>query len=437
VTSENRPSSADYTFRSFRAGSTSAEANAETTAWLEAAALGFQEPVPAPAHLLRTAQVYESDDRILSGAYAVDRPAGAWDTARPVATYASFVESLNVGGGRSLDAHLIASVTVRPNHRRRGLMRELMTSDLMRARDEGRAVAALSSMEATIYGRFGFGAATFSRRVEVDTSDKFSLGFSPAGSVEVADPAALLELAPDLFGRFHTNTLGSLKRPESYSAKIAGIWAEDRPEPDTRARAALHYDPTGSIDGYVSYRVLEWDCEPRTIEILDIVWACQNAYFGLWDYLASIDLVTRVKFGNAAVADPLPWAMADRRGFKITGEDDGLWLRVLDPVVALEARSYEADGDVRIAVSDPLGFAHGVYALSVRHGKATVTADIATDATSDVSMDVSALGSVYLGGVRVDTLARTGQVTSKSRDAIDILDALLAHREQPYCITHF
>jgi predicted acetyltransferase len=85
----------------------------------------------------------------------------------------------------------------------------------------------------------------------------------------------------------------------------------------------------------------------------------------------------------------------------------------------------------------PLGFAHGVYALSVRHGKATVTADIATDATSDVSMDVSALGSVYLGGVRVDTLARTGQVTSKSRDAIDILDALLAHREQPYCITHF
>jgi hypothetical protein len=60
---------------------------------------------------------------------------------------------------------------------------------------------------------------------------------------------------------------------------------------------------------------------------------------------------------DAAVADPLPWAMADRRGFKITGEDDGLWLRVLDPVVALEARSYEADGDVRIAVSDPLGFA--------------------------------------------------------------------------------
>lgn len=437
MTNGPRQGSADYQFRSFHAGSTPDEANAETTAWLEAAALGFQEPVPEPAHLLRTAQMFKSDKRMLSGAYTVDRPAGAWDTARPVATYASFIEPMNVGDGRSLDAHLIASVTVRPNHRRRGLMRELMTSDLRRARDEGRAVAALSSMEATIYGRFGFGAATFSRRVEVDTSDKFALAFTPAGSVEVADPAAFLELAPGLFDRFHGNTLGSLQRPQSYPANIAGIWADDRPEPDRRARAALHYDPTGSVDGYVSYKVLEWECEPRTIQILDIVWACHSAYFGLWAYLASIDLVTRVTFGNAAVTDPLPWAMADRRGFKITGEDDGLWLRVLDPVVALEARSYEADGDVRIVVSDPLGLADGVYALSVRDGKATVTIDEARDATSDVSMDLSALGSLYLGGVRVDTLARTGQVASRSRNALDILDALLAHREQPYCITHF
>jgi predicted acetyltransferase len=292
-------------------------------------------------------------------------------------------------------------------------------------------------MEATIYGRFGFGAATFSQRVEVDTSDKFSLAFSPAGSVEVTDPATLLELAPELFDRFHAQTLGSIQRPASYPTKVAGIWAEDRPELDKRVRVALHYDLTGSIDGYVSYKVLEWESEPGTILILDIVWASQNAYFGLWDYLASIDLMTRVKFGNAAVTDPLPWAMSDRRGFKIVGEDDGLWLRVLDPVVALEARSYEADGDVRIAVSDPLSIADGVYALSVRHGKATVTADNAKNATSNVSMDISALGSLYLGGVRADTLARTGQVVSKSPAALDMLDTLLAHKERPYCITHF
>jgi predicted acetyltransferase len=92
---------------------------------------------------------------------------------------------------------------------------------------------------------------------------------------------------------------------------------------------------------------------------------------------------------------------------------------------------------VRIAVSDPLGLTDGVYSLAVRGGTATVTADKAHGAPSDVSMDMAALGSLYLGGVRADTLARTGQVTAQSRDAIDVLDALLAHREQPYCITHF
>jgi predicted acetyltransferase len=105
--------------------------------------------------------------------------------------------------------------------------------------------------------------------------------------------------------------------------------------------------------------------------------------------------------------------------------------------VALEARSYEADGEVRIAVTDSLSIADGVYTLSVRHGKATVTADIAKNARSDVSMNVSALGSLYLGGVRADTLARTGQVVSESPAALNMLDTLLAHKERPLCITHF
>jgi predicted acetyltransferase len=431
------PGRARYQFRSFRAGTTGDQANQETTAWLEACALGFQEPVATPEHLMATAAAFERDQRVLTGAYAVDRPAQAWDPARPVATYASFAQPLNVGGGRSLQAHLIASVSVRPNHRRRGLMRELMTADLLAARDGGCALAALSSMEATIYGRFGFGAATFSRRVEVDTGDRFALWSCPPGSVEVSDPAALLEVAPALFDRFHAQTLGSVLRPASYPAKIAGIWADDAPEPDRRVRAALHYDVAGRIDGYVSYKILPWAAEPRTIVIMDLVWATADAYFGLWDFLASIDLVTVVKYENAAMADPLQWAMADRRGFKVTGEDDGLWLRVLDPVLALEARSYEADGEVRIAVTDPLGIAGGVFALSVRDGSATVTPDDSKDPPAQVSMDVAALASLYLGGVRVDTLARSGQVTSTSPAALHLLDALLAHREQPYCLTHF
>jgi len=436
-----------YRFTSFPPGSADGRADAETTGWLEAAALGFHEAAPAPEHLLRSAQVYEADGRVLTGAYAVAHPDRSWETLRPVATYGTFTKPLNVGGGGSLDAHLIATVTVRSNHRRRGLLRELVTSDLATARSQGRAVAILSSMEATIYGRFGFGPATFSRRVEVDTSARFALTHAPAGSVEIADPSTLLDLAPDVFNRFHARTLGSVQRPASYPSKIAGIWAEDEPEPNTGTRAALHYDPAGAIDGYVAYRVLGFDVEPRTITIQDIVWSSQSAYFGLWNYLASIDLVTRVKLGHAAMDDALPWAMVDRRGFNVIGEEDGLWLRVLDPVAALQARTYDAAGDLRICLTDPLSIAGGAYTISVRHGRATVIADTTTNVArtaasgslssiDEVSMDISALGSLYLGGVRASVLARTGQITG-SPGAIDTLDTLFGHKEQPHCITHF
>ena len=437
MTQDAVPTGTRYQFRSFGAGRTGSRADAETSAWLRAAALGFHEPEPTPEHLFRTAQVYESDRRVLTGAYAANPPPRAWDTTLPVATCGTLVKPLNVGGGRSLDAQLIATVTVRPTHRRRGLMREMISSALRNARHDGHPVAILSSMEATIYGRFGFGAATFSRQVEVDTGARFCLRHAPQGSVEIADPATLLDLAPRVFDRFHAQTLGSVQRPASYPCKISGAWAEDRPEPDKGVRSALHYDPAGDIDGYVTYKVLDWEIEPLTIRVIDIVGASQNAYLGLWDYLASIDLVTRVQFGHASMASALPWAMGDRRGFKVVGEDDGLWLRVLDPVAALEARPYDADGDLRIALSDPLAIADGVYAISVRNGHAKVTPETTSSVPADVSMDVSALGSLYLGGVRAHVLAQSGQIASRSAVALDTLDALLAHDEPPYCITHF
>jgi predicted acetyltransferase len=437
VTDGSPSTTAGYQVRSFRPGRSGDKADAQTTAWLEAAALGFLEAAPSAEHMARTAEVYETDERVLTGAYAADSHARAWQPERPVGTYGTFVKSLNVGHGQSLDAHLIATVTVRPNHRRRGLLRDLMSADLVRARDGGLAIALLGSMEATIYGRFGFGPAIFSRRIEVDTSDKFSLRHSPAGSVEVADPATLIEVVRELFDGFHDQTLGSLQRPASYPSKVCGIWAEDQPESDRGLRAALHYDPTGEIDGYVTYKFLGWDSGPRTISILDLVWKTEDAYLGLWDFLASVDQVTRVLDGHAPMDDALPWAMVDRRGCKTVGEDDGLWVRVLDPVAALQARRYEADGDLRLGLSDPLGIADGVYAISVRDGRATVTKETAKRVTPDVSMDVSALGSLYLGGARTCALARAGRLTAKSSSAVNTLDVLLAHRELPYCITHF
>jgi predicted acetyltransferase len=426
-----------YTFRSFRAGRTQSGADAETSAWLEATALSFHQPVPSAEHMARVAASFQSYDRVLTGVYTPDSPAGAWDTTRPVATYATFVKPMNVGNATFLDAHLIADVTVRATHRRRGLLRALIATDLRRAAAGGLAIAALRCSEATIYGRFGFGPAIFTRQVEVDTGTAFALRYDPEGRVEVAEPATLLTVAPEVFNRFHAQTLGSIQRQEFYPSKIAGIWAEDRPLPDTSVRAALHYDTAGRIDGYVAYTFVERDSQPGAIEVIDIVGTSPNAYFGLWSYLASIDLVTLVRYRQAPAEDMLPWAMADCRGFRVAHEEDAVWLRVLDPVAALRARSYDVDGEVRIAISDPLDIATGVYDLRVRNGTATVTTADTSDAPADVSMSIATLGSLYLGGARARVLAQAGRITAGSHAALDELDALMAHKEAPYCTTQF
>jgi predicted acetyltransferase len=426
-----------YQFRSFRAGTTESGADDETSAWLEATALSFHSPAPSAEHMARVAASFHSERRVLSGAYVSESLPGAWDANRPVATYAAFDKPLNVGNGNFLDAHLIADLTVRATHRRRGLMRALMSADLRRAAENGLAIAALRAMEATIYARSGFGPAILARHVEVDTGDRFALLHDPEGCVEVTAPSALLDVAPHVFDRFHAQTLGSIQRQRFYPSKIAGIWAEDRPLPDPDVRAALHYDTAGDIDGYVTYKFSARDSQPGTIEVVDMVATSTNAYLGLWGYLGSIDLVTLVRYRQAPATDALPWAMHDRRGFRVVDEEDAVWLRVLDPVAALESRSYDIDGEVRVALSDPLDLASGVYSLLVRDGKAAAARAGSSSRPADISMDISTFGSLFLGGVRARVLAHAGRISARSTAALDELDALMAHREAPYCITQF
>jgi predicted acetyltransferase len=423
-----------YRLRSFRPCRTDGPADEDTAAWLQATALTFHQAVPTAEHMARVSASFAAESRVLTGAYPADVPPGAWDVKRPVATYATFVKSMNVGGGGALDVHLIADVTVRATHRRRGLLRAIMSADLRRAAAHGTAMAALHASEATIYERFGFGPAVFARHVEVDTRG-FALRNPPAGRVEVTDPAALLGLAPQVFDRFHARTIGSITRQAFYPSKIAGIWAEDRPLPDPFVRAALHYDPAGRVDGYVTYRVADRPGPPGAIDVIDLVSESPNAHLGLWEYLASIDLITLAGYRQAPVTDPLPWSVRDRRGFRVTGVEDVIWLRVLDPVAALRARGYGADGEVRIAIADPLEIAGGTYHLVVRDGAATVTAT--DEAEADVSMDVSTFGSLYLGGVRARVLAEAGRLTARSQAALEEFDALMAQEAMPHCITQF
>ncbi len=128
----------------------------------------------------------------------------------PVGTYSYFAGTLNVGGPEPVDVHEITSVTVSPTHRRRGILRSMITTHLDRAAAEGIPVAVLTASEATIYGRFGFGVAAERCRFELAAGQGAQFRAPAAGTVQAVDPAAMAEQVEQLYRAHHLATLGSV-----------------------------------------------------------------------------------------------------------------------------------------------------------------------------------------------------------------------------------
>ena len=431
-----------YELRTFASRLEDGKASAELAKWMQAVALGFHGDTLGDAEISKYAASTEVDGQMATGAYLIDAtaPEGAWGPDYPVATYAYHRKNLNVGAGTLLPVHQITAVTVRPSHRRRGLLRAMMGSDLAQAKAAGIPIAALTASEATIYGRFGFGVATDSSNIEVTVKGGLEFIVSAAASqgvVEIADVGVVRDLHNEIFARVHATTYGSIGRQDMYRLSASGEPTYGRSEPMKNIRAALHYDDSGAVDGYVTYRPRQEKAR-SSVDIVDFLAVNDAAYLALWNYLGSLDLIDVIIWDSAPVVDPLEWAMAAKRLYKRTVTEDHLWLRILDTPGALAAREYPADGTLTIHVGDPLGHASGIFKIAVVHGKATVTRCPEDGSVeSELSMGVSELSSLYLGGVSARTLQKAGRIREDSPRAVARFDAMFAAAEAPHCMTDF
>jgi predicted acetyltransferase len=428
--------SGTYEIRRFDAVSKGDPGFAEAENWVRAVAFGFHESTRTPEHVAKSLDTYKADRRVLTGAYQAGEVApGSLPADVPVATFGTLRKTLNIGFGRTLDTQLVTAVTVRTSHRRRGLLRRMMSEDLDMARRDGIPMAALTASEGSIYGRFGYGVASFERTVKVDTTARFVLNHQSTGIVEVADSKVLLDVAPVVFERVHRVTPGSIGRQEWYRQLASGSLGRDGKE-DPAVKVALHYGAGNTVDGYVSYRFLGWDTEPHTVQVVDLVAATSDAYLELWQFLAAIDLVERVTWEEAPLDDPLTWALSDPRCIDSSDSRDMLWLRILDVVKALEARHYQVDGRLVLAVLDPLGLSAGTFALTVSGGEAAVER-VDTGEEPDLTLDVSALSSIYLGAVCPVTLEAAGRIREHRQGAALQARGLFAVERATHCLTHF
>jgi predicted acetyltransferase len=198
----------------------------------------------------------------------------------------------------------------------------------------------------------------------------------------------------------------------------------------------------GEIDGASHYRIKpNWDqgFPAGTVEVHEILAASPAAYSELWRYLLSVDLVQTIRVVRRPLDEPVRWLLADPRRLRLARLTDDLWVRLLDVEAALGARGYRTHDrlsfDVRDAFRPQVA---GRYVLEAGPDGAQcrrIPAD--SGAHADLTLDISDLGSTYLGGVRFSTLAWAGRVIEETPGALARADLLFSTDRAPYCGTPF
>ncbi|WP_405060860.1 GNAT family N-acetyltransferase [Kribbella sp. NBC_01505] len=332
---------------------------------------------------------------------------------------------LTLPGGRRVPMGGVTWTAVLPTYRRRGLLRQMMGAMLDDCRERGEFLAGLSASEGTIYGRYGFGPATFQHRWEVRRTDAaFRTPFTDPGRLDLVDGATAAEIWPVLHEQVRAERVGEISPlPGRWSGFAAGGLPADGSGP---AHHLVHRDAAGEVDGAAIFR-LPWAPDAADAGVL-AVGAFEartvDAYRALWGLLLDFDLTKRVVAARRPVDEPLRWMLANPRALRLARTRDNLWLNILDVQRALEARTYAAT-DVMVLEVDGVS-----WRLEAAPDGAACTA--APGAAADVSLTVNELGSLYLGGVRATEFRDAGRLVEHTVGAVSRLDALLRPDRAPH-----
>lgn len=369
----------------------------------------------------------------------LDRTIGAFDGDTMVGTFRSFPTQLTLPGSVRVPANAVSAVSVKPTHRRRGTLTQMAHDDIVRAAARGDAVCVLIASEWPIYGRFGYGPATWQATWTVRVRAAEML-VAPIGSLDIINARQAREIIPALYDRCAARQPGEIGRTETrWDADLGLVEIPGRPK--WRGQIVIHRDAAGEPDGFARFHGEEnWqDMAPEHVMQLDeLRGVTLEAELDLWRHLLQMDLTATIKAEVRRPLEPLKWHLANPRAVQVTGLTDFLWLRALDVPRVLGERAYDHDGDLVIEVVDDLGDkqgpAAGRYRLAVRGGAAECER---TDAEADLTIDVRALSAAALGGTRLIDACRALPFVEHRAGAMREADGLLVTADPPWCSTWF
>jgi predicted acetyltransferase len=356
-----------------------------------------------------------------------ERMHAVWDEGRVVGGAGAHLFALTVPGAR-VPAAGVAAVGVLPTHRRRGILTAMMRAQLDACHARGEPVACLWATEDVIYGRFGYGLASFA--AEIDLPRERSAYVAPGEPFGATRLVALTEAEPlvaPVYERVAARTPGMFARSSAWwQARILT-------DPEWRRRGGGDLQcvvleaATGPV-AYALYRLTTaWDRGVQTgaVTVVEALGDSPRATAAIWRYLLDIDWMAHVRAILLPLDHPLLLLVAEPRRLRLSYRD-GLWIRLVDVGAALAARSYAAPGSVVVDVGDRFcPWNAGCWRVGDAVGRAA--------SEPELRCDVTALGSAYLGGFTWTQLARALRVEELRPGALGRADALFRTDRAPWC----
>ncbi|MFD3932267.1 GNAT family N-acetyltransferase [Streptomyces sp. NPDC058614] len=360
-----------------------------------------------------------SDER---GLYNVlteyDRSIGVWDGDQVVGTAGAFSFRVTVPGGASVPAAGITMVSVAATHRRRGVLRSMMRRQLDDIRSWGEPLAVLTASEPAIYGRFGYGIATYQLNAEIETS-RVQLSVPPGTDdvrLRYAAPADVLDACEAVYARLVPGRPGMLARRPGWEQ--VGLLDPEGERDGASPLQCVVAERDDEVVGYARYRVKpEWEPSgPKSAVVLEELEGLDPAaQAALWRFLFEIDLTSRLRTRGRPVDEAWQHMVSDIRRCNLRLKDS-LHVRLVDVGAALEARTYQAPVDLVFEVEDAFcPWNEGRWRLT---GDAKGASCVRTEDSADLALSVRELGAAYLGGVPLASLGAAGRVRELRQGAL-------------------
>jgi len=298
--------------------------------------------------------------------------------------------------------------------------------------ERGLALMSLRASQATIYGRYGFGAAGDFAFVNIDpAAAKPVRGADTTGSFRLLPADEILTVIPPLYPKIAMRRPGRITRPIEFDQHFI---YDEAISLSSASYVVVHLDADGEPDGFVSYSVkASDDYAIMRGELHDIFSATDAGELALWQFLFDIDLVTEWIADERPVDDLIRWACSDIRAYQYKRSiEDEQWVRLVDVDRCLKARTYApANGSVVIAVVD------GGIENNNHRWHISAQGAHRTDEPADIVAPIEAISAAYLGGRSWKVLAVTAGVECFDEEALVMADTLFATHPLPHCGTFF